>query len=44
MQARLYPLDAVRGPEPPTVADEMRKAERERLRKAFPKIRVAIQH
>jgi hypothetical protein len=38
MQARLGRVDAVRGPVPPTVADEMRKAERERLRKAFPEI------
>jgi len=38
MQARLGRVDAVPGPVPPTVADEMRKAERERLRKAFPEI------
>ena len=31
-QARLGRVDAVRGPVPPTVADEMRKAERERCR------------
>ena len=33
MQARLGRVDAVRGPVPPTVADEMRKAERERPRR-----------
>jgi len=32
-QARLGRVDAVRGPVPPTVADEMRKAERERPRR-----------
>ena len=29
-------------PEPPAVADEIRKADRERLRKAFPVIGIAI--
>jgi hypothetical protein len=30
-------LDAVCGPEPPTPTDEMREADRERLREAFPR-------
>ena len=37
---RLTPV--VCGPEPPTVADEMREADRERLRKAFPKIEMGM--
>jgi hypothetical protein len=36
MQARLGLLDAVCGPEPKTVADKKREAERRRRRKAFP--------
>jgi hypothetical protein len=37
MQARLGIVDAVCGPEPETVADQMREADRERLREAFPR-------
>jgi hypothetical protein len=38
MRARLSRVDAVCGPVPPTVADEMRKAERERPRRVFSKV------
>jgi len=37
MQAKFHIVDAVCGPEPPTPADEMREANRERLREAFPR-------
>jgi hypothetical protein len=36
MQAKLHIVDAVYAPEPPTPADEMREADRERLRDASP--------
>jgi hypothetical protein len=41
-QVRLGIVDAVCGPEPRNPADEKREADRERLRKAFPKIGIAI--
>jgi hypothetical protein len=44
MQARLYLLDAMCGPEPPTVADEMREADRQWRRKAYPELGIAIRH
>jgi hypothetical protein len=44
MQARLGLLDAVCGPEPKTVADKKREAERRRRRKAFPAIGTALRH
>jgi hypothetical protein len=34
--ARLSLVDAVRGPEPETAADQQRKRDRERLQRAFP--------
>ncbi len=40
IQARLGIVDTVCGREPPTVADKMREADRERVRKAFPEIGV----
>jgi hypothetical protein len=43
-QARLWLADAVCAPELPAVVDEIRKADRERLRKAFPVIGIAIRH
>jgi hypothetical protein len=36
--ARLRVLDWLAGPEPETEADKKREAERERLRKAFPRV------
>jgi hypothetical protein len=41
---RLRILDWVYGPEPPTPADELRKRDRDRLRKAFPKVDIDGQH
>jgi hypothetical protein len=41
-QARLTLVDAVCGPEPPTVADEMRETTRERLGEAFPDIVISM--
>jgi hypothetical protein len=37
--ARLRILDAVAGPEPETSADQRREAGRERIERAFPKIK-----
>jgi len=42
--ARLRVLDWVYGPEPPTPADELRERERDRLRKAFPKVDIDGQY
>jgi hypothetical protein len=36
--ARCWVVDLIYGPEPPTLADEKRDADRERLRRAFPNI------
>jgi hypothetical protein len=41
---RLRVLDWVYGPELPTPADEQRERERDRLRKAFPKVDIDGQH
>ena len=42
--ARLRVLDWVCGPAPRTPADEERERERDRLRKAFPKVDIDGQH
>jgi hypothetical protein len=44
MRARLCWRTQWVAPELPAVADEIRKADRERLRKAFPVIGIAIRH
>ena len=36
--ARCWVVDLIYGPEPPTLADEKREADHERLRRAFPNI------
>jgi hypothetical protein len=38
ISARLWIIDRFLGPEPPTDADRKREGDRERLRKAFPKL------
>jgi hypothetical protein len=40
MQARLGIVDAVCDPEPPRMADEIREADRDRVKKGFPEIEV----
>jgi hypothetical protein len=42
--ARLRVLDWICGPEPPTAADRQRERDRDRLRKAFPKIDFDCEH
>jgi len=42
--ARLQVLDWICGPEPPTLADRRRERDRDRLRKAFPKIDFDANH
>ena len=41
---RLRILDWMDGPEPPMPADEQRERDRDRLRKAFPKVDIDGQH